>query len=124
MITWLVGNVFIRKQSLSYPGIIRRKDVNSGRQHEDERVAVGTIAPNGPDFQVLCPSLLTALSLKAEGVTYWAGSGGTLANKSLQWVKQGYFTGHRGIRFPALTYAAALCIFQVSGYGSSEVNIC
>lgn len=51
MIAWLVGNAFVRKQSLSYPGSIRRKDGNSGREHEDERVAVGTIAPNEPDFQ-------------------------------------------------------------------------
>lgn len=51
MIAWLVGNAFVRKQSLSYLGSIRRKDVNSGREHEGERVAVGTIAPNGPEFQ-------------------------------------------------------------------------
>lgn len=47
----LAGNAFVRKQSLSYPGSIRRKDVNLGREHEGERVAVGIIAPNRPEFQ-------------------------------------------------------------------------
>lgn len=82
VIAWLVRNAFIKTQSLSYSGIIRRKDINSGREYEGERVAAGTVAPNRPDFQVLCPSLLTALSLKVEGTTYCVGSGGNLETQT------------------------------------------
>lgn len=95
-------------------------------QAKSIRVRGWQLAPLLQMGQISSPMPITAhcTQPEAEGITYWAGSGGTLANKSLQWEKQGYFTGHSGIRFPALTYAAALCIFQVSGYGSSEVNIC
>ncbi|EGW08705.1 hypothetical protein I79_009541 [Cricetulus griseus] len=103
---------------------MRRKDVNSGREHRGERVAVGTIAPNGPDFQVLCPSLPISLSLKVEGVSYCVGSGGNLVHSNLKWVEQEYFTGLSVTSSLVLTCVAAHCIFQVSVYVCSEVNIC
>lgn len=94
VIAWLVRDASIKMPSLSYSGIIRRRMSHSGQEREGERVAAETVVPNGPDFQVLCPALPTALSLKVEGTLYWVGNGGNPVNKNLQWVKQEYFPGH------------------------------
>lgn len=50
VIAWLVRDASIKMSSLSYSGIVRRRMSHSGQEREGERVASGTVVPNGPDF--------------------------------------------------------------------------